>query len=301
MCDGRARLVRLGASAAVAAEVGALGFALRRLIRAAVTGRHVDVAAQQLRASGAALEELVLRPMAPLVAGRSVVVVPTAPLHDVAWSALPALMGRPVVVASSATLWARSEGAPAEGAGGRAVLVAGPDLPAAPAEVDELARLHPSATALTAGGATARALAAALPSASLLHVAAHGRFRADNPLFSSLRLADGPLTANDLEAMGPLPAQVVLAACEVGQAEVRAGDELLGLASVLFPAGVRTLVASLALAPDAATHVLMGAYHRALAAGTRPASALSEARAVARSSGPAGEAAAAAFCCFGWG
>jgi CHAT domain-containing protein len=92
-----------------------------------------------------------------------------------------------------------------------------------------------------------------------------------------------------------------LAACEVGQAEVRAGDELLGLASVLFPAGVRTLVASLALAPDAATHVLMAAYHRAVAAGAHPATALRDARRVARATGPAGQAAAAAFCCFGWG
>jgi CHAT domain-containing protein len=203
-------------------------------------------------------------------------------------------------VASSATLWARAERAGAAG-DGRVVLVAGPDLPGAPLEVAELAGRHTGAVVLTGEGATAAALAAALPSASLLHVAAHGRFRADNPLFSSLVLADGPLTANDLERLRPLPPHVVLASCEVGQAEVRAGDELLGLASVLFPAGVRTLVASVALAPDAATHLLMGAYHRAVSQGRRPAAALRDARRVARATGPDGVAAAAAFCCFGWG
>jgi hypothetical protein len=300
--DGRARLVRLGAPVAVvAAEVDALGFALRRLIRSAVTGRHLDAAMEHLRTSATALEELVVRPLVPLLAERAVVVVPTAPLHGVPWSALPALAERPVVVASSASLWARSEATPSVHAGAATVLVAGPDLAGGEAEVRQLATLHPSATVLAGGGATAAALAAAMPATTLLHVAAHGRFRADNPLFSSLLLADGPLTANELEGLRPLPPHVVLAACEVGQAEVRAGDELLGLASVLFPAGVRTLVASLALAPDTATQALMVAYHRAIAAGTRPARALSAARVVARASGPAGEAAAAAFCCFGWG
>ena len=285
----------------MAGEVDALGFALRRLIRSAVTSRHVDAAVEHLRASAVALEEMVVRPLASLLADRAVILVPTAPLHGVPWSALPALAERPTVVASSASLWARSEATPSGHAGATTVLVAGPDLPGGEAEVRELATLHPSATVLAAGGATAAALAAAVPATTLLHVAAHGHFRADNPLFSSLLLADGPLTANELEGLRPLPPHVVLAACEVGQAEVRAGDELLGLASVLFPAGVRTLVASLALAPDAATQALMVAYHRAIAAGTRPARALSEARVVARASGPAGEAAAAAFCCFGWG
>ncbi len=300
--DGRTRLIRLAAPVTtVAAEVDAVAFALRRLIRAAVTGRHTEAALQHLRASAAALEEMVVRPLAPLLGDRPVVVVPTAPLHGVPWSALPVLAERPVVVASSASLWARRETTPVPPARAGPVLVAGPDLPGGEAEVTELAGLHPTATVLAGADATAAAVAAAVPATGLLHVAAHGRFRADNPLFSSLLLADGPLTANELEALRPLPPHVVLAACEVGQAEIRAGDELLGLASVLFPAGVRTLVASLALVPDAATHVLMAAYHRAIAAGARPAPALSEARAMARATGPAGEAAAAAFCCFGWG
>ena len=271
---GRARLVRLGVPLdALGAEVDATGFALRRLIRASVTGRHVGAAVANLEAAAAQLDALVVAPVADYLADRAVVVVPTAPLHGVPWSALPTLADRPVAVASSATLWARAEAAATDPCGG-VLLVAGPDLPGAPLEVAELAPLHRDASVLAGAGATSGALSAALPAASLLHVAAHGRFRADNPLFSSLLLADGPLTANDLERLQPLPPHVVLAACEVGQAEVRAGDELLGLASVLFPAGVRTLVASLALAPDAATHVLMAAYHRAVAAGAHPATAL---------------------------
>jgi hypothetical protein len=294
---GRVRLVEVGAPVqAVRAEVAALSFGLRRLIRAAVTGRHVEVARQQFVASASALDTLVV---APLRTEDAVVLVPTAPLHGVPWAALPSLSGRRLVVAPSASLWCgdRIRVDPT----GSPLLVAGPGLPGADQEVAALAALHPRAVVLGSTDATAAAIAAALPEASLLHVAAHGMFRADNPLFSWLQIADGRLTANDLEQMRPLPPHVVLAACEVGQAHVRPGDELLGLASVLFPAGVRTVVASLGLAPDEETRQLMVAYHRAIASGDEPAAALAIAGEVARDSGPAGEAAAAAFCCFGWG
>ena len=49
---------------------------------------------------------------------------------------------------------------------------------------------------------------AALDGAWLAHIAAHGRFRADSPLFSSLRMHDGPLTVYDFEQLhrAPVPA-----------------------------------------------------------------------------------------------
>ena len=55
------------------------------------------------------------------------------------------------------------------------------------------------------GSATAANVLAALDDAWLAHIAAHGTFRADNPMFSSLLLDDGPLTVHDFERLGRKP------------------------------------------------------------------------------------------------
>ena len=51
----------------------------------------------------------------------------------------------------------------------------------------------------------ARRVLGALDGAPLAHIAAHGTFRADSPLFSSLRMDDGPLTVHDFERLGRAP------------------------------------------------------------------------------------------------
>ena len=63
---------------------------------------------------------------------------------------------------------------------------------------ERLAAEYPDATVLGSGTATARRVLGALDGAGLAHIAAHGSFRADSPLFSSLRLDDGPFTVYDL-------------------------------------------------------------------------------------------------------
>ena len=62
-----------------------------------------------------------------------------------------------------------------------------------------MAGLWPGAVLRT--GATARRseAAAALSSARLVHLAAHGTHQAENPLFSSIRLVDGPIFAYELD------------------------------------------------------------------------------------------------------
>ena len=109
-----------------------------------------------------------------------------------------------------------------------------------------------------------------LTSSQTAHIACHGRFRADNPLFSSLQLADGPLNVYDLQRLDRAPDLLVLSACDSGLSAVRPGDELMGLAAALFPLGTAALVASIVPVPDEATHRLMLAFHAALAAGSAP-------------------------------
>ncbi len=280
VAGGRCTLHRLGPSGAVASELGALGFALRRL------GRPLrpDAAAAARRSSDHALAQLEAHLVAPVsrrLDGRAVVVVPPAALHAVPWGSLPALSNCAVSVVPSAAWWMRDGATPDPGE--RPVLVAGPGLVGAAAEVVELARRYPAATVLSGAQATSDAVGTALEGAALAHLACHGRFRADNPLFSALELADGPLTVYDLERLARAPARVVLSACDSGVSAVRPGDELLGLLTSLFALGTASVVASVVPVPDLDTRDLMVALHDRLRAGDPPAAALLAAR---RRSGP---------------
>ena len=85
-------------------------------------------------------------------------------------------------------------------------MVAGPGLAHAAEEVAEVAAHPPRRRhAGRPDGASVERVKAAIDGADLAHVAAHGTFRSDNPLFSSLHLADGPLTVYDLEALRRAP------------------------------------------------------------------------------------------------
>ena len=115
-------------------------------------------------------------------------------------SLLPTTRGRAISVAPSATVWARAAATSPADMAGRAVLAAGPRLAAADEEVAALAARHPHATRLTGVDATVAAVAPPPTVRSWVHLAAHGRLRTDNPLFSSLEFSDGPLTVYDLSA-----------------------------------------------------------------------------------------------------
>ncbi|MEY9893451.1 tetratricopeptide (TPR) repeat protein [Catenulispora sp. MAP5-51] len=239
---------------------------------------------------------------------RPLIVVPTGSLHALPWTALPTCAGRAVSVTPSARLWLAAANA-VEGALGAAaaagpgtaatsatglgtVLMAGPGLAHAEPEIAALAARYPDAVVLAGAEATAANAARALDGAALAHVATHGRFRADHPLFSSLDAFDGPLYVYDLERLGSTPQTLVLSACESALSGVRPGDELMGLASAVFALGTRTLIASVTPVDDADTRTLMLALHAALAAGRPPAAALAEASAATGIGG---------FVCFGFG
>jgi CHAT domain-containing protein len=195
-----------------------------------------------------------------------VVIVPTGRLSAIPWGLLPTLRGRSVSVSPSATAWLRARQAPDPG-DGEVTLVAGPGLPEAGTEVARLAGLYPQATVLTRGAATARRVLAGLDGARLAHVAAHGTFRADNPLLSTLQLDDGPLTVYDIEGLDRGPHRLVLSACDSGRTAPAGAGELLGLASSLMPMGTVGLVAAVTPVNDQLTPPIMESLHRHVAAG----------------------------------
>jgi CHAT domain-containing protein len=243
------------------------------------------------RASAAALDKLLVELLVPTVGDRSLVVVPTGALHAIPWGALPSLRGRPVVVAPSLATWAALASRP-RSRRRKAALVAGPRLRHAPAEVRELAALYDRPTVLDGKAAAAADTLRALDGAALAHIACHGHFRSDSPLFSSLELADGSLNVYELQTLRQTPEMVVLSACDLATSDLHPGDEVLGLAAALLAMGTRTIVASVVPVPDAAAKRLMLAFHRGLLAGDAPGAAL--ARAQARAS-------VAGFVCIGSG
>lgn len=297
LVDGRARLHHLGDLATVAGLVERIPFAVQRMTRAARSPGGAAAAQTLLADAARRLDAILLGPLRE-TAGRDLVVVPTGVLQATPWSVLPSCQGRPVTVAPSATVWLAATRRPAPA--GPVLVAAGPRLRSAPGEARAVAALH-GTSALLDPGATVDAVSAALPGASLAHLATHGRLSAENPLFSHLLLSDGPLVVYDLERLDSLPHTVVLAACESGRHVVPAGDELLGLGAAFLAGGTAQLVASVVPVPDAETSDLMTALHARLVAGEPPAAALAAAQGQLAQAGPVAAATAAGFVCIGAG
>jgi hypothetical protein len=257
-------------------ETTALRFALTRLAHAGGSPRVRELAVRGRAVAAGRLDTLLLGPLLSILGDRPLVVVPTGDLHALPWPVLPSVVGRPTVVAPSARLWQRAsrDSRRARGRAGGIALVAGPRLDHAEAEIAALSRCYREAVVLTGPAASAEAVSRAVDGASLAHLATHGHFRSDNPQFSALELADGPLTVYDLERLSEPPETVVLSACDSGLSEVKPGDELMGLAAAVMALGTRTLVASAVPVADEPTRPFMQTFHRRLLAGQGAAEAL---------------------------
>lgn len=267
---GQVRRYTAGRTVDAAREVDLARSGLKRILRRP-SGGAMDL----LHAAAPLLSAALLGDARGHLGDGAVVVVPPGILHAAPWAMLPELRDRVVSVAPSASAWLRARHAP-PAPSTRVVLVRGPDLDAG--EIPELARRYPDATVLGDGTATAARVLDALDGADLAHVAAHGTFRADSPLFSSLQLDDGPLTVHDLEHLGRAPRRLVLPSCDSGLLVPAGADELLGLTASLLPLGTAGVIAGVVPIADGATAPLMTALHRHLAEGTTLAEALHRAR-----------------------
>ena len=245
----------------------------------------------------ARLQDMLLGPALRHLRPGPLVVVPPGRMHGVPWAALPALRDQVLGVSPSAGAWLRAGEVPPP-PGAAVVLVRGPGLATGGAEVPSLAPEYGEATVLEGGTATVSAVLKAIDGCLLAHIAAHGTFRADSPMFSSLRLADGRLTVHDLERLSRAPHRIVLPSCDSGVLAPVGADELLGLAAALLPLGTAGIVASVVPVGDEASVPLMVSLHEGLRAGMGMAEALREAR---RSTppDPAHQASGWSFCAIG--
>jgi CHAT domain-containing protein/tetratricopeptide (TPR) repeat protein len=113
----------------------------------------------------------------------------------------------------------------------------------------------------------------------ILHIAAHGEHRLDQPDLSYIELADGQLYTDDLLQMDLGYELVTLTACETGRAHIAAGDELIGLGRGFLYAGAGALVTSLwQVADDTLTLSIVEQLYRGLRAGLTKAGALADAQ-----------------------
>jgi tetratricopeptide (TPR) repeat protein len=262
---GRVRQLSAGRTADAVRAADFARFALRRLARAR-PGDDPDSAAAILKAVGPQLQDAVLGPAVGLLGDGPLIVVPPGQLHGIPWALLPALASRAFSVAPSAAAWLRASASRPPDRH-HVVLARGPGLSTDGAEVPLVAELYDDVTALSGPAATARRVLSRLDGAWLAHVAAHGTFRADSPMFSSLRLHDGPLTVYDFEQLKRAPYRLVLPSCDSGVLAPAGADELLGLVSSLLPLGTAGIAAAVVPLNDAAIVPLMVELHRGLQAG----------------------------------
>ncbi len=234
-----------------------------------------QVALNSLRHGMTAIEDR-LRPA--LAAPDELVVVATGWLGVLPWSMLSSRVGLPTVVAPSVHHWMTYAGTAGPGPA-RVSAAAGPGLVHAEAEAQEVGRIWPGGEVVVGQEATVARMITLLGTPGIVHLAAHGRHEPDNPLFSSVRMADGPLFAHELDAGGQSPDLVLLSTCEVGRASIRAGGEALGLASVLLRTGVGCVVAAVAPLPDATALTVMTRTHALLRSGVPVAQAVATATA----------------------
>ena len=258
VCQRRVRHLEIGSVAAAAREADFARFALRR----AASGRLVNLEHTAARLESALLGDhgATLRRIIE-DRDRPVVVVPPAGLLTAPWGLLPLFAESPLSVSPSVTQWLKARRSGRDRSSEHVSLITGPGLSTRESEVTNLSPIHHGALVLPAERATVSAALEILDGAALAHIAAHGTFRAEAPLFSSLQLADGPLTVHDLEELRRPPRSIILSACDSGGAAPIGPHEALGLVSALLGMGTSDVLASVVPVNDHATLGVMAQVH----------------------------------------
>lgn len=226
------------------------------------------------------LHEKLVEPLEKFFGERNLVVVPVGTLHYVPFHALTSgenylIQTREVVYSPSATVWQFLASKPTRKLK-TALLIGYADerIPLVNAEIESLHGIFRQSKSYTGERATFAAFTKNAANYDVLHFACHGNFRPENPLFSSLHLADGWVTVRDICSQNLKAEIVTLSACETGLNKIFAGDEILGLARGFLSAGASSLVLSLWTVNDEAATVLMKNFYAELQTGVTAAEAL---------------------------
>ncbi len=252
--------------------------------------RFEDTLLQATQAHLRSLYEDLVQPVKDLLDVRDLVIVPFGALHSLPFHAL--LNGEDYLVDKysicyqpSASIFAhihRKHVAETDAASTQTNLpalilgVGDSGTPFIAEEVKAVAEVIAGARVLVGQDATEQVLRTYGPVSSLVHIASHGYFRQDSPMFSSIRLADSHLNLLDLYHMN-LPVRLLtLSGCVTGLNAVAGGDELLGLTRGLLYSGAQSLLLSLWEVDDQSTAEFMKHFYQRFMSGARKADALRE-------------------------
>ena len=246
--------------------------------------QHLPALTQSAQRLLGLLYQLVFAPLESQLAGmEKVTIVPHEALHHLPFHALfdgrDYLLERfEITYAPSATVFVLCQNRQPTRFTKTVVMgVSDPSIPAVSQEVAAVARHHPGAQIYMDEQATLESIQNQTAGCARLHLACHGLFRADNPMFSALKLHDGLLTAVQAIQLNLTDAFVSLSGCETGLSQVIKGDEILGLTRAFLGAGASTLVVSLWLVQDKTTASLMSTLYQQLQQ-VSPAAALRHAQ-----------------------
>jgi CHAT domain-containing protein len=229
-----------------------------------------------LRTTQAHLRQLfdeLLAPVWPRIRDRRLIVVPHGLLHYVPFHAL--FDGESYVTdsctvsyAPSASIYAACQQQPdGDGQGALVLGVSDQQAPLIDREARAVAASLPGARIFLGANATEDVLRTQGRDCRILHVASHGYFRPENPMFSGIRLGDTYLNVYDLYRLRMRADLVTLSGCATGASVAAAGDELLGITRGLFCAGAKTLLLSLWNVHDQSTESFMTRLYQRIAGG----------------------------------
>ncbi len=238
--------------------------------------RHEEQLKRLAKSDLASLYDMLLRQL-PLPRGRRLILIPTAAMRTLPFGAL--FDGRRYLAEErivSVTPGAGVFAACRSRAGGKADILRRPLLfgvsdelaPEVIREIDDVEGSLPGSRVFRAEDATVSRFRAEAGRASLIHLAAHGLFRADRPNLSGLRLADRWLYGYDVHDLTLQSDLVTLSACASGESTAWGQGEWMGLARSFLMAGSRRVLVGLWDVHDAATRQLMASFYSELNSGS---------------------------------
>ena len=236
-----------------------------------------------LDAAQSHLHQLYGEVMAPLrghLHAEHLVIVPHGILHYLPFHALHDGAGYlidsfTISYAPSASIFAHCQQKPSRTSGSSLILgVPDSRAPLILDEVQSVASTLPGSELIVGTAATEEVLREKGAHSRLIHIATHGSFRQDNPMFSGIRLGGAYLNLYDLYQLKFEAELVTLSGCATGMNVVTPGDELLGLIRGLLYAGAHSLLLTLWDVHDRSTAEFMAHFYRRLGDGEDKASAL---------------------------